>query len=163
ETSGVLQAALLGNPYNISTSAAERFRAGGTFHVLVISGLQISFIAGIAFVIVSRVTRRRFLRAGLAALFLWAYTIAVGGEIAVARSAIMFTLLILAPLFWRQANSWNTIGAAALALLIWRPGDLLDPSFQLTFLSVLSIVMFAVPILGRLNQIGSWRPTRMTP
>ena len=40
ETAGVLGAALLGNRYNISRAAAERFRAGGTFHVLVISGLR---------------------------------------------------------------------------------------------------------------------------
>src|SRR5262249_14201493 len=72
-------------------------------------------------------------------------------------------LVILAPLFWREANSWNTIGGAALALLVWRPGNLFDPSFQLTFLSVLAIVAFAVPLLVRLNQIGSWRPTRVTP
>jgi len=43
ETAGVLEAALLGNRFNISRDAAERFRAGGTFHVLVISGLQIAF------------------------------------------------------------------------------------------------------------------------
>src|SRR5215210_7981367 len=30
ETAGVLSAALLGNPYNISRPAGERFRAGGT-------------------------------------------------------------------------------------------------------------------------------------
>src|SRR2546421_12960469 len=34
ETSGVLNAALLGNPYNISAGAAARFRSGGTFHIL---------------------------------------------------------------------------------------------------------------------------------
>jgi competence protein ComEC len=44
ETSGVLDAALLGNRYLLSHSTAERFREGGTFHVLVISGLHIGFI-----------------------------------------------------------------------------------------------------------------------
>src|SRR5204863_5695631 len=44
ETAGVLQAALLGNRRALSRDTAERFRAGGTFHVLVISGLHISFI-----------------------------------------------------------------------------------------------------------------------
>jgi predicted membrane metal-binding protein len=37
-----LNAALLGNRHQLSRSTAERFRAGGTFHVLVISGLHIS-------------------------------------------------------------------------------------------------------------------------
>src|SRR6266550_1753765 len=54
ETAGVLDAALLGNRYNLSQAAAERFRAGGTFHVLVISGLHISFIGGIVFLVTRR-------------------------------------------------------------------------------------------------------------
>ena len=33
ETAGVLDAALLGNRYNVSHASADRFRAGGTFHV----------------------------------------------------------------------------------------------------------------------------------
>ena len=52
ETAGILDAALLGNHYNISLGAAERFRAGGTFHVLVISGLQIAFIGGLILLVV---------------------------------------------------------------------------------------------------------------
>lgn len=44
ETGGVLKASLLGNRYQLSRPTAERFREGGTFHVLVISGLHISFI-----------------------------------------------------------------------------------------------------------------------
>lgn len=43
DTAGVLDAAMLGNRYNLSHSTAERFREGGTFHVLVISGLHITF------------------------------------------------------------------------------------------------------------------------
>ncbi len=43
DTAGVLDAALLGNRYFLSQSTSERFREGGTFHVLVISGLQYNF------------------------------------------------------------------------------------------------------------------------
>lgn len=163
ETAGVLQAALLGNRYNISRGAAERFRSGGTFHVLVISGLQIAFIGGLVIFITRRLTRRKALQFGIAAAFMWAYTIAVGADPSVARSALMFTLVVLAPVVWRSANSLNIVGGAALALLVWQPEGLFDPSFQLTFLSVLSIVLFAVPFMRRMQQIGSWRPTRETP
>ena len=60
ETAGVLDAALLGNRYNVSHASADRFRAGGTFHVLVIAGLHISFVAGIVFLLARWLTRRRF-------------------------------------------------------------------------------------------------------
>ncbi|HMJ24416.1 MAG TPA: ComEC/Rec2 family competence protein, partial [Pyrinomonadaceae bacterium] len=163
ETAGVLEAALLGNRYNISRGAAERFRAGGTFHVLVISGLQIAFIGGLMILITRRLTRRKGLQFCIAAASMWAYTIAVGADPSVTRSALMFTLVVLAPVVWRTANSLNVVGAAALALLVWQPENLFDPSFQLTFLSVLSIVLLAVPFMREMQRIGSWRPTRETP
>jgi competence protein ComEC len=163
ETAGVLDAALLGNRYNISRGAAERFRAGGTFHVLVISGLQIAFIGGLVIVITRRLTRRKLLQFVIAVAFMWAYAIAVGADPSVARSALMFTLLVLAPVVWRRTDSLNVIGGAALALLVWQPENLFDPSFQLTFLSVLSIISLAVPVMQRMQRVGSWRPTHETP
>ena len=60
ETAGVLDAALLGNRYNLSHAAAQRFREGGTFHVLVISGLHISFIGGLVLLIARRLTKKNF-------------------------------------------------------------------------------------------------------
>ena len=46
-TTGVLNASLLGNRYFLDKQTAEIFREGGTFHVLVISGLHITFIGGL--------------------------------------------------------------------------------------------------------------------
>lgn len=163
ETAGVLEAALLGNRYNISRGAAERFRAGGTFHVLVISGLQIAFIGGLVFFIARLLTRRKVLQFVVATAFMWAYAIAVGADASVARAALMFTLAVFAPVVWRAANSLNVIGGAALVLLVWQPEALFDPSFQLTFLSVLAIVSLAVPVMQASQRVGSWRPTRETP
>ena len=163
ETAGILDAALLGNHRNISLGAAERFRAGGTFHVLVISGMQIAFIGGLMLLVVRWFTKTRILQVIMATTFLWGYTVAVGADTSVARSAFMFTFVLLAPLVSRRGNTLNSLGGAATALLVWRPGDLFDPSFQLTFLSVLSIVTIAVPLITRMREVGSWRPTHETP
>jgi competence protein ComEC len=163
ETAGVLKAALLGNRYTLSHGAAERFRAGGTFHVLVISGLHISFIGGIILFLMRRATKRRVWQFAVSVAFLWAYTIAVGAEVSVMRAVLMFTVVALAPVLHRRARSLNALGGATLVLLIWRPVDLFDPSFQLTFLSVLAIIIIAWPLLERLRAIGAWHPTRETP
>ena len=163
ETAGVLDAALLGNRYNLSQSASERFREGGTFHVLVISGLHISFIGGLVFLIVRRFTKRRLLQFALPATIVWSYSIAVGAEASVVRAALMFSFTGLAAIVFRQATSLNALGAAALILLILSPKEIFDPSFQLTFLSVLAIVAIAWPLLMKLSAIGAWHPTRSTP
>ena len=163
ETAGVLDAALLGNHYNLSRDASERFREGGTFHVLVISGLHISFIGGLVFLAARRVTRNRLLQFLLPAIVVWAYSLAVGAEASVVRAALMFTFGGLASIIFRQASSLNALGGAALVLLVWSPKEIFDPSFQLTFLSVLAIVALAWPLLLRFSAIGAWHPTNTTP
>ena len=163
ETAGVLDAALLGNRYYLSHSTAERFREGGTFHVLVISGLHITFLGGLAFLITKRFTKNMAVRFLLPVIVLWSYSLAVGAEASVVRAALMFTVVLFAPLASRHAVSLNVLGGVGIALLGWRPGDLIDPSFQLTFVSVLAIVIVAWPLLEKMSVIGSWRPTRGTP
>src|SRR5260370_6106247 len=98
ETAGVLDAALLGNRYHISGTIADRFRAGGTFHVLVIAGLHISFIAGVVFLFVRRLTGNRLWQFLGAATFLWAYAIAVGANLPVVRASFVFTLFVFPPI-----------------------------------------------------------------
>ena len=163
QTAGVLDAALLGNPYNLSRAASDRFREGGTFHVLVISGLHISFIGGVVFLFVRRVTKRRVLQFFLPAIVVWAYSLAVGAEASVVRAALMFTFAGLAAIVFRQATSLNALGGAALVILVHSPKEIFDPSFQLTFLSVLAIVVIAWPLLLRLAAIGRWHPVRSSP
>jgi competence protein ComEC len=163
ETSGVLDAALLGNRYYLSRSTSERFREGGTFHVLVISGLHITFLGGLVFAIARRFGKNRILQVLLSVTIVWGYSIAVGAESSVVRAALMFTFVALAPLTSRGASSLNALGGAALVLLVVHPGDLFDPSFQLTFVSVLAIVILGWPLLKKMADVGSWRPTRETP
>jgi competence protein ComEC len=163
ETAGVLDAALLGNRYNLTRSTAERFREGGTFHVLVISGLHISFIGGIVLFVLRRLTRRRVLQFVIPALFVWCYSFAVGAESSVVRAALMFSFAGLGGVLFRPATSLNALGGAALFLLVQTPKELFDPSFQLTFLSVLAIVVMGWPLLRKLSAIGAWYPTGDTP
>lgn len=164
ETAGVLQAALLGNRYGLSRASAERFREGGTFHVLVISGLHISFIGIVVLLLMRRVMpQRRAWQVCVSCVVLWAYAVAVGAESSVVRAALMFTLVALAPVAGRRGATLNALGGAAIVLLVYRPAELFDPSFQLTFLSVLGIVALGWPLMERLRAVGAWHPTRATP
>ncbi|HEX7174144.1 MAG TPA: ComEC/Rec2 family competence protein [Pyrinomonadaceae bacterium] len=163
DTAGVLAASVLGNRLHLARATGEKFREGGTFHVLVISGLHITFVGGVAWWLARRLTRRRLWQWAASAVCVWAYAVAVGAEASVLRAALMFTVAALAPAIGRPAGTLNALGGAALALLAARPRALFDPSFQLTFLSVLSIVVLAWPALTRLHEVGAWRPRSTTP
>lgn len=163
ETAGVLAASLFGNRYYLSYSTAQKFREGGTFHVLVISGLHISFLGFVSFLLMRRLTRNRWLQFIVCVLIVWSYSLMVGAENSVVRAAMMFTTISFSPVVHRESASLNSLGGAALILLIYRSNDLFDPSFQLTFLSVLAIVALALPVIEKLRSIGRWQPTDVSP
>jgi competence protein ComEC len=162
-TAGIMIASLLGNKYFLDKPTAELFREGGTFHVLVISGLHITFIGGLTLLLLRFFTRKRFWQFVIASTFLWAYSIAVGADVPVIRATIMFTVLLFSQVIYRKGTLLNSLGLCALILLAWRPEDLFTQSFQLTFMSVSAIVVGAFPLIEKLRAIGEWRPTVEKP
>lgn len=160
---GVMIASLLGNREFLDKETADLFRDGGTFHILVISGLHITFFGGILVAVLRFFTRRTWLIFWVTNLVLWGYTLAVGAEIPVVRAALMFTIMSLAYLIRRDRNLLNSLGISVLILLASRPSDAFNPSFQLTFVSVASIVAIAFPLLEMLRRIGKWTPTPDEP
>jgi competence protein ComEC len=162
-TAGVLIASLLGNRYHLDKPTSERFREGGTIHVIVISGLQITFIGTWTLLLLRRFTKNRWWQFLLATAFLWSYSLAVGAEVPVTRAAIMFTILLFADVIFRTGTLLNALGASSFLLLIWKPSDIFDQSFQLTFACVIAIVAMAFPLLEKMKSIGAWRPTAETP
>ncbi len=59
----------------------------------------------------------------------------------------MVTLYLLGRLLYRERNALNTIGFAALCLLVASPRSLFDSSFQMTLLAVVAIAGVAAPLL----------------
>jgi competence protein ComEC len=160
---GVMTASLLGNKHYLDKSTAEIFREGGTFHILVISGLHITFIGGLLLGLLRTATRNRWIQSVITAGALWSYTFAVGADTPVVRASLMFTAVLYAYVAYRRAALLNMLGLCALLLLAWQPSSVLDPSFQLTFVSVLSIAALGYPLLERLRSIGAWTPTPAQP
>lgn len=160
---GVMIASLLGDKYFLDKETADLFRDGGTFHILVISGLHITFIGGLLLLIIRRISRNRSIQFAVTSGILWAYTLAVGADVPVVRAALMFTVISFSYVIYRQSNLLNSLGVCALLLLAWRPTELFDPSFQLTFVSVAAIVACAYPLIEMLRKIGTWTPTASEP
>jgi competence protein ComEC len=169
--SGTLKAMLLGNRYFLDQAVEERLRQSGTFHVLVISGVHVGFIAMVLFVLtggsssaVLRVSRRAVIfRAVVSLAVLWAYAIMVGLAPPVTRAATMLTLGLIGPILFRRSASLNTVAFAAFVMVALQPSVLTDPSFQLSFVAVAAIAGLALPLIEALRQIAQWRPTPVSP
>ena len=162
-TAGVMIASLLGDKYFLDRNTADVFREGGTFHVLVISGLHITFIGGLTLLFIRLFTKRKLIQILGACVFLWAYTFAVGAEVPVVRASIMFTVIAFSQVVRRKGSLLNSLGLCALLLLTWKPDDLFSASFQLTFASVAAIAVMGFPAIEIIRAIGRWMPTPDTP
>jgi competence protein ComEC len=162
-TAGILIGSLLGNSHFLDKQTAEVFRAGGRFHVLVISGLHITFIGGLTLLLILFFTNQRLWQFVIAVGFLWSYALAVGADVPVVRAAIMFTILLFSQVIYRSGTLLNSLGFCALILLVWQPNDIYTASFQLTFASLTAIVAIAFPLIEKLRAIGGCSPTAETP
>lgn len=161
--SGILVAALFGNRYFLSRGTAELFRAGGTFHLLVISGLHVAMIALAVLWLARRLSRVRWVQYAVVTAVMWAYALMVGAQPAVTRAVVVLSVAYVGQLLFRASLGANTLAASAIVLLVWQPRDLFNPAFQLSFLTVLMIVVFAAPMYQRLKQLGEWQPSASMP
>src|SRR5207237_1225923 len=67
-------------------------------------------------------------------------------------AALMLSLYLAARLLYRDRFSLNSIGTAALVMLVTSPQTLFEASFQLTFLSVVVLSGIIQPLLERTSQ-----------
>ncbi len=162
-TSGVLIASLLGDKYFLDRRDAEVFRDGGTYHVLVISGMHITIIGMMVLGAITLLTSNRLIQAALSAAIIWMFTALVGGDIPVVRAAAMFTCYLAVRAARRQSVSANIVGLCAVGFIFSDPDSIYSPSFILTFLSVGSITAMSAPIIARMNAIGGWTPSAKSP
>ena len=145
-------AMLIGENALVGRELLTDFQRTGTYHVLVISGLKVSILALVAFWLLRRL-RVGDLAASVLTIFLTvSYAILTGVGAPVWRATLMLALYLFIRFLYRRKSVLNTIGVAALILLLINPPALFGASFQLSFLSVLIIAAIGTPILERTTQ-----------
>lgn len=151
DTAAVLQALIIGDERFITKDLRDTFSRTGVAHVLSISGLHISLVAATAYGFWWWVVGRspslllRFTAPVLASLLaippVVLYASISGGNVATWRSVLMVLTYLVATLIGRQSEAYRSLAFAALLISILWPGAFLDVSFQLSFVSVLSLFL----------------------
>jgi len=144
-----MDAMVLGEESFLRNATRTEYQRSGTYHVLVVSGMNLSILAFAIFWALRqfRVDPAVAAIATVVASFAYAFVVGVGPP--VWRAALMLATYLGARLLYRERNMMNAIGAAALGVLIVDPHALFGASFQLTFLAVFIIAGIGSPILER--------------
>ena len=143
----MMEAVLLGETSKLERVWTETFRRTGTFHALVISGAHVAVLAGVLMFFLRLCAFPEIPALVLTALAAWLYALVTGFSPPVGRAAVGFTLYLAARYLFRRGRVINLLAAVAIAYMLTDPEELLDASFQLSFLSVAAIGALAAPIL----------------
>lgn len=145
----MLEAVLVGSDAGLEKAWTETWRRTGTYHAIVISGLQITVLAAVFVFLLRMLLLPEMAALAATTAAAWLYALISGAEPPVIRAAAGFTLFVAARWLYRRVQLLNLLAAAALAFLLVDPAELFDPSFQLSFLAVAAIAALAAPILKR--------------
>lgn len=149
----LIDAMVIGEEAFIDRDTRADFQRSGTYHVLVVSGMNVSILAFVIF------WTLRWLRVSdipatlltIASCAAYAFITEVGAP--VWRATLMCAVYLCTRLIYRDRALLNALGAAALGLLVLDPRQLFTASFQMTFVCVLIVAGIAIPILDRTSRL----------
>lgn len=166
---GVIKALTIGDTTGLDDTTKKLFLRTGTSHILAISGSNIGIVTAFFFFIARliigliRTLRLRGDDTRYAALatipFAFAFMLIAGSGVPTMRATIMIAVYMLSIFIERERNIFNTIALSALVILLIYPHSLFTASFQLTYASVVFIILFAqhiFPLLKTTNWLLKW-------
>ena len=148
---GAVAAALINGEQNaIPDDLQEAYRVSGIAHLLSISGVHMSLLAGVVFFVMRRLlalapslalridTKKVAAVVSLAVITF--YVVISGMSVPAVRSFLMIGVVMVAILLDRTALSVRTIAWAAVVLMALYPDAVFGASFQMSFVAVLALV-----------------------
>lgn len=151
QVAGILRALVTGRRDTLDDEVRESFQGAGLAHLLAISGLHVGYIALFIFLIARFVAGRwtkllllipvQKIAAAFTLPCLWGFILMVGAPISAVRAGIMLSVYLVGVLLSRRQNLVVTLAIAALIIVAIDPLSVFEISFQLSFVSVLAIIL----------------------
>ena len=164
EAAGLIAGMLFGYRDGVGQDLREVFRNTGTLHLFAVSGQNLAVVAGMLLWILALSGAVRWRWAWMTLPVVFVFCMATGMEASAARAFVMTAVLYVGWVIGRPMDPANWLGASLLALLIWDPRQVGDAGFQLSFLVVAGLMVFAGPWQRKLVEWGRpdpWIPRRL--
>jgi competence protein ComEC len=148
----LIDAMVIGEDAFIERGTRAEFQRSGTYHILVVSGMNVGILAFVVFWVLRRFRINDIVASVVVVVLSVGYALLTDVGAPIWRATLMLSLYLGARILYRERSMLNAVGAAALGLLVVDPRAIFGASFQLTFLSVLLIAALGVPSLERSTQ-----------
>ncbi len=142
---------LLGMRASLSDELQTQLRNSGTTHIVALSGMNITIVAGFFFWLMRRLRRRwALILAGIGILL---FVVMTGASASIVRAAIMGWVMLLAALWGRRRDLTNALLLAAVLMVALNPLILqYDAGFQLSLAATAGIVYLSPGLLERFRR-----------
>ncbi len=154
-TAGLVSAMSLGLDGEIPAEIYTATSKAGVAHLLAVSGLHISIMAGFVASVLGRLRVGEKLSAVITMLLCFLFCVSAGFSASVSRALIMTCLTLAGRLISRRSDSLNSLGLALLSLSALRPEWVLGWGMWLSFGATAGIILYADKLtkaaLGRLQ------------
>ncbi|MGC4058726.1 MAG: ComEC/Rec2 family competence protein [Chitinophagaceae bacterium] len=150
QTLALLKAMLLGDEGDIDPETRAAYSDTGIIHIVSISGAHVALLFAIINMLLYWLSgkSRKWMVFITSMTVITLYVAMAGAPSSAVRAALMFLLIQIGVLSEKQANPFNQLAAAALLMLLFRPVWLFNIGFQLSFLAVLSLLLFYRPLMA---------------
>ena len=149
----LIDAMVIGEDAFIDRDTRVDFQRSGTYHILVVSGMNVTILAFVVFWTIRRLHIAEIPATIFTILSCVAYAFLTEVGAPVWRATLMCAIFLSTRLLYRDRAMVNALGAAALGLLVFDPRQLFTASFQMTFLCVLVVAAIAVPLVERTSGL----------
>jgi len=149
----LIDAMVIGEEAFIDRDTRVDFQRSGTYHILVVSGMNVTILAFVTFWTLRRIGLGDIPATLLTILGCIAYALLTEVGAPVWRATLMCAIYLGTRLLYRDRAMLNALGTAALALLVFDPRQLFTASFQMTFVCVLIVAAVGVPLVERTSRL----------
>lgn len=150
----VINALVWGDRVDMDEAVRDAFADSGAMHVLSVSGMHVAMIYSLLMLILGApgegTFARRLIRFILYAGAILLYVGLTGACPAVVRAGLMILLYLFGKSMGWNTQVWNLIGFAAFMMLWINPLVYHNIGFQLSFLAMAGILLYAKPIIHSL-------------
>lgn len=146
----IISAMTLGDKQTLDPETKDTYSISGASHILAVSGLHIGIIFQM-FILLMGGRKRSKLTIALSLVAIWSYVVLIGMPASAIRSAFMISTYSFALLINRNRLSINNLAFTYVTMLLIHPLYLYNISFQMSFIAVLSILLFFPPLFSVLH------------
>jgi competence protein ComEC len=153
QQAALIDAMVIGEEAFVDRETRVDFQRSGTYHILVVSGMNVTILAFVAFWTLRRLRLGDVPATLLTILLCVAYAFLTEVGAPVWRATLMCAIYLGTRLLYRDRAMVNALGVAALGLLAFDPRQLFTASFQMTFVCVLIVAAIGLPLVERTSQL----------